>query len=55
MSNINNSINDGSESIGRSMSNARFQIEKVFDGDSNSKELLTKTKSVPTSKYKYIL
>jgi len=53
MSNANNSVNkisDGSNSIGRSISSARFQIAKVFDDDSNSKKGLSKTISIPISK-----
>jgi len=53
MSNANNSvnkINDGSNSIGRSISSARFQIAKVFDDHQNSKKGLSKTTSIPISK-----
>jgi hypothetical protein len=54
MSNANNSLNkiiDGSNCIGRSISSARFQIEKVFDDDdSNKKKRLSKTASIPISK-----
>jgi len=49
MSNANKII-DGSNGIGRSISSARFQIEKVFNDDSNQKKRLSKTASIPISK-----
>ena len=49
-SNSSNDISDGSNSIGRSMSSARFQIAKVSDDDPCPKKLLGKAISTPISK-----
>ena len=48
--NLDNQINDQSNSIPRSMSSARFQIAKVSDDESNSKVLLDNASSIPISK-----
>ena len=58
VNNLPNKINDDSNGMGRSNSTVRFQIEKVFDDDTNSNQTLDKTSSIPTSKlnniYTYI-
>ncbi len=45
-----NTIRDMSNEMRPSSSNARFQIAKVSDDDSNSKNLSVKTPSIPISK-----
>ncbi|CAF0857854.1 unnamed protein product [Rotaria sp. Silwood1] len=50
MFNTNNSpnrINDESNGIARSISSARFQIEKVFDDDQNPQKLSCETTNIP--------